>query len=112
MGTKQPSKSKEFYSSILGLAPSVEQSELTVFNSGIMGVDFNTSTHLNPKTTVVSFLTDDLQIIIDRLSENGIAFIGPKASHLGMLTINFTDPDGNWISVNQPTKDSPTWLQV
>lgn len=111
-GTKDQDKSKLFYSSILGLDTSVDQIGLNVFNSGIKGVDFNTSTHFPSKTIVTSFLTDSLQNVIDRLSANGIVFSGPKKSHLGMTTIEFTDPDGYLIRVNQPTEESPTWLKV
>lgn len=112
LGTNDPDKSKLFYNSILGLETSVDQIGLKVFNSGVTGVDFNTSTHFPPKTTVTSFLTDDLQNIIDRLSTNKIAFSGPQKSHLGMTTIEFKDPDGYIIRVNQPTKESPTGLKV
>ena len=103
LGTSDPNKSKLFYNSILGLRSSLDQEELKVFDSGVAGVDFNTSTHLSSKTTMTSFLTDDLQNVIDRLSANGIVFSGPKKSHLGMTTIEFNDPDGNLIRVNQPT---------
>lgn len=112
LGTNDPSKSKLFYNTILGLDTSVDQEELKVFNSGVAGVDFNTSIHLPSKTTMTSFLTDNLQNVIDRLSANGIAFSGPKNSHLGMTTIEFNDPDGYLIRVNQPTKESPDWLKV
>jgi predicted enzyme related to lactoylglutathione lyase len=112
LGTNDPDKSKLFYSSILGLEISVDQVGLNVFQSGVTGVDFNTSTHFPHSTTVTSFLTDNLQNVIDRLSANGIVFSGPKKSHLGMTTIEFNDPDGYLIRVNQPTEESPTWLRV
>lgn len=112
LGTNDPGKSKLFYSSILGLETTVDQSGLKVFNSGVTGVDFNTSTHFPYNTTVTSFLTDDLQTVIDNLSSKGIVFSGPKKSHLGMTTIEFNDPDGHLIRVNQPTKESPVWLKV
>ena len=112
LGTSDPNKSKLFYNTILGLDTSVDQDELKVFDSGVVGVDFNTSTHFPSKTTMTSFLTDNLQNIIDRLYTNGIAFSGPKNSHLGMTTIEFTDPDGYLIRVNQPTNESPDWLKV
>ncbi len=112
LGTNDLNKTKEFYNSILGLDTSVDQKELKVFNSGVPGVDFNTSTHLPPKAMVTSFLTDNLKEVIDRLSANGIAFSGPQKAHLGMKTIEFNDPDGNLIRVNQPTEASPAWLKV
>ena len=111
-GTNDPEGSKHFYHSILGLDLSVDQAELNVFNSGVVGVDFNTSSHIPTKTTVTSFLTDDLQIVTKRLSVNGIVFSGPKKSHLGMLAIEFNDPDGHIIRVNQPTNESPQWLKI
>ncbi len=112
LGANDPNKSKLFYNSILGLETSVDKEGLKVFNSGVAGIDFNISTHLPSKTTVTSFLTDNLQNVIDRLSANNIAFSGPKKSHLGMTTIEFTDPDGYLIKVNEPTAESPSWLKV
>ena len=112
LGTNDPTKSKSFYRSILGLETSVEQAELNVFNSGVAGIDFNTSTHFSAQTTVTSFLTDNLQEVMERLSSHKIVFSGPKKSHLGMLSIEFNDPDGYLIRVNQPTTASPDWLKV
>lgn len=112
LGVKDPTKSGIFYTAVLGLDSSVELEKLKVFNSGVAGVDFNTSTHFPPGTTVVSFLTDSLQTVIDRLSASGIPFAGPRKSHLGMLMIEFTDPDGFWVRVNEPTEESPPWLKV
>ena len=112
LGVNDPDKSKLFYNSILGLETSVDQEGLKVFNSGVAGIDFNASTHFPSKTTVTSFLTDNLQDVIEKLDANGIIFIGPKKSHLGMTTIEFNDPDGYLIKVNQPTEQSPPWLKV
>ena len=112
LGASDPNKSKQFYNSILGLNTVVDEEGLKVFDSGVAGVDFNTSTHFPPKTTKTSFLTDSLQEVMDNLAANGIAFTGPKNSHLGMMAIEFTDPDGYLICVNQPTADSPPWLKV
>ncbi|MEI6266097.1 MAG: VOC family protein [Sphingobacteriia bacterium] len=112
LGTIDPNKSKLFYNSILGLETSVDQEGLKVFDSGVSGIDFNTSTHFPSKTMVVSFLTDNLQNVIDKLSANSVAFSGPKKSHLGMLTIELNDPDGYLIRINQPTEESPPWLKV
>lgn len=112
LGATDPEKSKEFYNSILGLRISVNQEALKVFNPGVAGVDFNVSTHFPSRTTVTSFLTDNMQNVIDRLSANGIPFSGPRKSHLGMITIEFNDPDGYVIKVNQPTEESPVWLKV
>lgn len=94
----------------MGLDTIVDQENLKVFKCGIAGIDFNTSTHLPTKVMATSFLTDDLQSVIERLIANGIHFDGPKKSHLGMTTIEFKDPDGYLIKVNKPGDTSPTWL--
>jgi len=112
LGTQNPNISKDFYNSILGLDTVVEKENLNVFESGIAGIDFNTSTHLPAKVTVTSFLTDDLQTVIERLNASGISFDGPRKSHLGMTTIEFKDPDGYLIRVNQPSDASPSWLTL
>ena len=112
LGTLNPNISKDFYNSILGLDTVVEKENLNVFESGIAGIDFNTSTHLPAKVTVTSFLTDDLQTVIERLNASGISFDGPRKSHLGMTTIEFKDPDGYLIRVNQPSDASPSWLTL
>ena len=111
-GTQDPNISKEFYNSVLGLDTTIDQENLKVFDSGIRGIDFNTSTHLPAKAVITSFLTDDLQTIIERLNANGISFDGPKKSHLEMTSIEFKDPDGYSIRVNQPSDSSPSWLTV
>jgi predicted enzyme related to lactoylglutathione lyase len=112
LGTQDPSTTKTFYNSILGLKTTVDQEKLKVFKSGVEGLDFNASTHLPAKVTVISFLTDDLQTVIDRLNAGDVSFDGPKKSHLGMTTIEFKDPDGYLIRVNQPTDASPSWLTL
>lgn len=112
LGAKNLADSKKFYTSILGLNTAVDQNNLNVFESGIEGLDFNTSTHYTPGITVISFLTDDLQEIMERLKANSILFDGPKKSHLGMTTIEFNDPDGYLIRVNRATKESPDRLKV
>ena len=112
LGTKDPDISKEFYNSILGLNTIVDQDDLKVFESGIDGMDFNASRHIPVKAMIISFLTNDLQTVIERLNANGIPFIGPNKSHLEMSTIEFKDPDGYIIRVNQPSDTSPSWLTV
>lgn len=112
LGTTNPDQSKAFYAGILGLGLSVDQPGLKVFESGVDGVDFNASNHLPPKTTVISFLTDNLQEMMVALRSRGIDFNGPRASHLGMETVEFMDPDGHLIRVNQATDASPSWLKI
>jgi catechol 2,3-dioxygenase-like lactoylglutathione lyase family enzyme len=112
LGIQDAAISKEFYKTILGLDTTIDQEDLKVFKSGVEGIDFNTSTHLPSKVFVTSFLTDNLQTVIERLYASGISFDGPKKSHLGMTTIEFRDPDGYLIRVNQPGDASPSWLTV
>ena len=87
-GAGNTDKSKGFYQAILGLDPVIDQDQLKVFNSGVAGVDFNISEQQPAKTVVTSFLTDDLEKLIDRLQLTGVLFEGPAASHLGMLSIS------------------------
>jgi catechol-2,3-dioxygenase len=112
LGIQNTTSSKEFYNSVLGLDIQINQDNLKVFKTGIGGIDFNTSTHLPAKTIVISFLTEDLAAIIATLTEKRIFFEGPKPSHLGMTTIEFKDPDGYLIRINQPSNTSPDWLIV
>lgn len=105
-------KSKGFYRAVLGLDPVIEEDALTVFNSGVAGVDFNVSNHQPPNIITTSFITTDLQKVVERLQLIGVDFHGPSKSHLGMMSITFQDPDGNLVKVNQPTTDSPSWLKV
>ncbi|MES1218865.1 MAG: VOC family protein [Bacteroidota bacterium] len=111
-GARDTDKSKGFYQSVLGLDPVIDQEQLKVFNSGVAGVDFNISTHCPEKNVMTSFITNDLQKLIDRLQLTGVNFEGPVKSNLGMMSVFFQDPDGNFIKVNQPTAESPSWLKV
>ena len=111
-GAGNTDKSKGFYQAILGLDPIIDQEQLKVFNSGVAGVDFNITEQQPVNTVTASFLTTDLQKIIDRLQLTGVLFEGPSTSNFGMLSISLQDPDGNLIKINQPTAESPTWLKV
>jgi len=111
-GANEPDKSKAFYESVLKLTTTVDKDNLKVFNSDNTGVDFNASKHYAPCVFVTSFITDDINSIIQNLHSSGINYDGPKASHLGMLCVEFKDPDGNIIKVNQPTDTSLSWLKV
>lgn len=110
LGVQSPARSQTFYGSVLGLDNVLDEAQLKVFRPGMPGLDFNVSTHLPAGAVVTSFLTDDLPAVIERLNAAGIPFEGPKASHLGMQTIEFTDPDGHRVRINQPGHDSPSWL--
>jgi catechol-2,3-dioxygenase len=111
-GAGNTDKSKGFYQAILGMEPVIDQDQLKVFNSGVAGVDFNISESQPVNSVTASFLTTDLQKIIDRLQLTGVFFEGPSASTFGMLSISLQDPDGNCIKINQPTAESPSWLKV
>jgi catechol 2,3-dioxygenase-like lactoylglutathione lyase family enzyme len=75
-------------------------------------MDFNISTHLPSEVFGTSFLTENLETVIDRLNAQGLPFDGPKNAHPGMTTIEFRAPDGYLIKVNQPGDGSPSWLTV
>lgn len=109
MGSDNLSASGSFFK-MLGLQPTIEQSELTVFNSGQKGFDLNVSKHLSQGVTQISFITDDLKAMVQHLHEHQIAFEGPYESHLGMLSIKLQSPDGIPIVINTPTDSSPSWL--
>lgn len=111
LGSDDIAQSKGFYSTLLGLQTIVDQKELNVFSSGVAGLDFNVSKHLAAGSVWISFLTDNLQMVMDSLSAAHIEFSGPEASHLGMRAIDFSDPDGHRIRVHQPGEGSPDWLQ-
>ena len=115
LGTNDTEKSKAFYTDVLGLELKVHQLNLNVFNSGTTGIDFNTSTHFPHSVSCISFLTDDLDDVINKLNKlkaTSISFNGPYSSHLGMNTISFNDPDGYLIKVNALTDQSPDWMKV
>lgn len=111
MGSSDLPTSRNFFK-MLGLQPSIEQNELTVFNSGQNGMDLNVSKHLSRGVTQISFITNDLKAIMQQLLEKKMVFEGPYESHLGMLSIKLQSPDGIPIVINTPTDSSPSWLQV
>ena len=100
-GSDMVEQTKNFYQSIFGLEATIDKQNLTVFTLATNSIDLNISTHIPPKSTCISFLTDDLQEIMERLTSNSIKFEGPKPSHLGMTSIEFRDPTGNIVRVNQ-----------
>lgn len=111
MGSHDLSAASAFFK-LLGLQPIIEQDGLTVFNSGLKRMDLNLSKHLSQGVTQISFITDDLKVMMQHLHEHQIVFEGPFESHLGMLSIRFNSPDGIPILINTPTDSSPDWLQV
>lgn len=112
LGAHNPGNNSGFYKNVLGLETTVDETDLKVFRSGIPGLDFNMSTHLPSQVVAISYLTDDLQAVMDRCAANGVSFSGPVKSHLGMLSVACKDPDGYIIKINQPTNESPAWLKV
>lgn len=112
LGSGHVSESTRFYSDVLELASTVSKSELSVFNTGTSGLDFNISSHIDPGKVAVSFVTDDLKAVIKKLQNSNTQFRGPYNSHLGMESIEFNDPDGFLVRVNQPGVNSPDWLHV
>ncbi|KAK6033625.1 PAS domain S-box protein [Ostertagia ostertagi] len=79
-----------------GLDPVIDQDQLKVFNSGVAGVDFNISEHRPAKTIITSFLTDDLQKLIERLQLTGFS-LNTESGTAKPLTPpeNFTVQPGN-----------------
>lgn len=112
LGTSNTEQSSKFYQQVLQLDVQVQNPQLNVFNAGTDGLDFNTSAHLPPGTTCISFLTGNLTQHIERLKQLQVPFEGPQAAHLGMQCIQFQDPDGNLVKINAPTEASPEWLKV
>ena len=102
--------SKRFYNQLLGLATRQDQHGLKVLDSGVPGVDFDISVHHTGQTSV-SFLTDDLEGVINRLQSYGASMDGPHPTHLGMTSVTLTDPDGHRVVVSAPTDSSPEWLK-
>lgn len=111
MGANDLSTASSFFK-MLGLQPTIEQHELTVFTSGQKGVDLNISKHISKGVTQISFITDDLKVLMQQFTIQKIEFEGPYESHLGMLSIKLQSPDGIPIVINTPTDSSPSWLQV
>jgi catechol-2,3-dioxygenase len=111
LGTSSPEASKAFYHSLLGLPIAIDQEQLKVFQPTTDGLDFNLSTHLPSKVVMLSFLTNDLNAVIDHLTQQGKSFIGPTPSHLEMTCIQLEDPNGYRVKINMPTDRSPNWLK-
>ena len=112
IGTGNVESTTNFFNSVLGLTPNLSQDNLTVFDAGVKGLDFNISNLLPAGITVISFLTDDLQAVQEKLSNAGISFEGPAPSHLEMTAISFKTTDGLQVKVNTPGQHSPDWLKV
>jgi catechol 2,3-dioxygenase-like lactoylglutathione lyase family enzyme len=112
LGASDVTASTRFYQSLFGLAANVQQNGLTVFDAGVNGIDLNVSEHLPAGIAAISFLTDDLEEIQQRLAEQDIAYDGPFASHLEMTCLQFKSPDGYVVRVNTPGKESPKWMKI
>lgn len=112
LGTSDLQSNTAFFQSLLNVKPVILQQGLSVFQPGTQGLDFNLSTHVAQGVVVLSFLTDDLTALEQRLKDAGIAYEGPSSSHLGMRCLQFKSSDGYTIKVNEPTSSSPDWLKV
>jgi catechol 2,3-dioxygenase-like lactoylglutathione lyase family enzyme len=108
--TKDAEASRRFYQDLLGLPMRVGQPGLNVFDSGIGGLDFNTSVH-NPGRVRIAFLVSDLEKTIGLLRARGLKVSEPFDSHLGMRGVRLEDPDGNLVVIQTPTEHSPDWLK-
>ncbi|RZK43020.1 MAG: hypothetical protein EOO90_05025 [Pedobacter sp.] len=111
-GSLDKEQSKNFYQAIFGFEPVIDQPNLAVFNLETSDIDLNVSEHIPANSIRVSYLTDDLNEVIERLTSNSIPFKGPEKWHLGMTSIEFSDPNGYIIRVNQPGADSPEGLII
>lgn len=110
-GAANPEKTADLLSSLLGLPLKLQQASLTVLDSGITGLDFNISNHLAEGAVRISFLTDDMQSLIQHLNDRHITYEGPYESHLAMLAVRFKMLNGIEIVVNTATDSSPDWLK-
>ncbi|TDO28271.1 hypothetical protein [Sediminibacterium goheungense] len=111
-GASSLTSATDILSSVLGLSVKLQQEALTVFDAGIPDIDLNISHHLPEGAVRISFITDDMQTVIQRLQTKHLLFEGPYESHLGMLAVRFLLPNGIEIVVNTTTDSSPEWLKV
>lgn len=112
LGANNPTGISEMLASALGLPVKLSENTLTVFDTGNQGVDFNVANHLPDGTVRISFITDDLQAVVNRFKDQQISFEGPYESHLSMMAIKFVTPNGIHIVINTPTDSSPEWLKA
>ncbi len=103
-------KSKSFYNTLLGLPIYIDENKLKVFNTIPKKLDVILSQHFQQKTSL-SFLTHDLNILIDKLNKQKVNFTGPHDTHLGMIEIVLLDPDENRIAIHSSGNSSPEWLK-
>jgi catechol 2,3-dioxygenase-like lactoylglutathione lyase family enzyme len=109
--TRDPAESRRFYGEILGIELHLQEpAGLNVFDSGWPGLDFDTSVHRPGKNTV-SFLTDDLDGLVQRLRAAGRDVPDPAPSHLGLSATMIEDPDGHVVVLQGLTATTPEWLR-
>jgi hypothetical protein len=111
LGSAAVEHSSQLLQTVLGLQSKLVQPELHVLDAGLPQLDFNLSTHHPPGVVALSFLTDDLAAVEERLKAAGITYEGPQPSHLGMQCLLFRDASGYVIKINTPGPDSPEWLK-
>ena len=104
-------KEKSIFQDILGLKLNIDNPEISVYDSGHNGLDFNISTH-NPDNKVsLSFLVQDVDEYYKTLIGKGIPVKEPYDSHLGLREIKFSDKVGFQIVIHSPTDKSPDWIK-
>ena len=74
LGSSNVKEATNFFQTVFGLSTAIEQEGLTVFESGMKGLDINLSNHQPQGVTTISFLTDDLAAMESRLKEAGIPY--------------------------------------
>ncbi len=93
---------REFYGR-LGLQQVVDRGdELAVFLVGTNELAIHTSTACSEKAIGISIVIGDLEPIIQKVKEMGIAYDGPQPLRPGMSGIGFFDPNGNRLEFLQP----------
>ena len=55
----------------------------------------------------ISPLVEDLDSLIKRFEEKGVAFEGPSKSHMGTQAISVNDPEGFGLEFHQLDRDHP-----
>ena len=106
-----PEKEKSIYQDMLRLKLNIDNLGLSVYDSGLKGLDLNISTH-NPDNKVsLSFLVHDVDVYYKMIKGKGIPVSEPYDSHLGLREIKFSDKEGFQLKLHSPTDKSPDWIK-
>lgn len=103
---KNPLKSKEFYTEILGfIVEDIQQDKYVWLRKGEIEIllrprqnDLQINNYQNTNIGIVIY-TDDLVREVKELTSKGLKF---KGTDLSEKCLTFTDPDGNWFSLVNP----------